>query len=93
VLNRLTVTMPTRRDTKEREACIPDSVLRARALAKAKKVAGGAGGSGSDSDGEGEAMADDGVTPIVGSGPGGRVLLKDVEREQGPCCAVDDCCL
>ncbi len=88
-MNRLTVTLPRPRDGKVRGAAIPESVVAARAAAAhvTKKRTGGMTDSEGDSDDEGEESygADDGMgaPSITGTGPGGRVLLKDVEREKG----------
>ncbi len=92
IVNRLSVTMPRPRDGKVRTAHIPDSVRLAREAASAAggaKAGAGAGrGMGDDSDDDDEDDEDDdgmGAMPtsIVGTGPGGRVLMKDVEREKG----------
>ena len=95
IVNRLTVTLPRPRDGKVRGAAIPDSVIAARAAAAAvAKRGGGARASAgmSDSDdsddeaeeGHGHGYDDAmGAPTIVGTGPGGRVLMKDVEREKG----------
>jgi hypothetical protein len=101
IVNRLTVTLPRPRDGKVREASIPDSVRVAREAAKAAKAAGagragaGAGAGMGDSDEEEEDDGEDmGVMPkIAGSGPGGAVLMKDLERERGVCVCVCVCAL